>query len=176
MTNPDPQEDFGPGGYLPPRAAKRARKIVLRRQMGLGWPLAALVAGALILVVTVPFVLTFQGPPGEPYTAVGPLGAVDSGGDARVSADGAEVLIVRAGGALHAFVDVPDGVAYCPASRRLESPRGEVWTLQGRLIAGEGGSLSRADVVAYDDVLYVDVSSPQAPLPPRPGDQHPACR
>ncbi|HUG87123.1 MAG TPA: hypothetical protein VMM13_21320, partial [Euzebya sp.] len=50
------QPEFGPGGYLPARAAQRARKIVLREQMGLHWAVAAVVAGLLILAITIPFV------------------------------------------------------------------------------------------------------------------------
>ncbi|MTV26636.1 hypothetical protein FTX61_14610 [Nitriliruptoraceae bacterium ZYF776] len=35
----DPQQtpEFGPSGYLPERASKRARKIVLRAPLGLQW-------------------------------------------------------------------------------------------------------------------------------------------
>ena len=49
---PAPEEpEFGPRGYLPPRASKRARKIVLRAPMSLAWVIAPLVIGVILLIV-----------------------------------------------------------------------------------------------------------------------------
>ncbi|CAN5877619.1 hypothetical protein BH24ACT15_BH24ACT15_34230 [soil metagenome] len=167
--------EFGPGGYLPPRAAKRARKIVLRQQMGLHWPIAAGVAGALILLVIIPLVWSSQGPPGAPYVPAGPLSAIDASTDGVVDVQGRQVLILRGGGVLQAFVAVPPDARYCPQSRRIESPTGDVWTAQGRLIAGQGASLDQARALAHDGTLYVDVSDPTPGLPPLLGDQQSAC-
>lgn len=171
--------DFGPGGYLPPRAAKRARKIVLRRQMGLQWPIAAVVAGALILAVIIPLVWSAQQPPRAPYVPAGPLSAIDASADGRLMVEGTDVLILRGGGVLQAFVEVPADARYCPESRRIESIDGQVWTTQGRLIAGEGPSLDQVKVLAHDDTLYIDLSDRTPGLPPlvddQVSDQQPAC-
>lgn len=169
------QAEFGPGGYLPPRAAQRARKIVLREQMGLHWPIAAVVAGLLIVLVTLPFVLGQSDPPGPPAVQVGPLAQIDPSGDGVVDAGGTPVLVVRAGGVLRAFVDPPAGARWCPASRRIEAPDGRIWTAEGRLIAGDGASLDRGQAQAHDDVLYVD-PTPVAGPEPIPGDAEPGCR
>lgn len=166
--------EFGPRGYLPARAAKRARKIVLREQMGLHWPIASLVAGVAILAIIIPFVIGLQGPPGPPAVEVGPLVDIDPSGDGLVDVDGAPVLVVRAGGVLRAFLDPPEDARWCPASRRIESPAGQVWTLDGRLIAGEGDSLARGSVQAYEGILYID-PTPLDPLDPLPGSRQPAC-
>ncbi len=167
--------EFGPGGYLPPRAAKRARKIVLREQMGLHWPIAAVIAGVVILAITIPFVISSQGPPDAPFVEAGPLDAIDPAGDGLVLVDDRPVLVVRAGGVLRAFADVPDGARYCDVSRRIEAPGPRVWTAEGRLIAGEGESLQPAAIQAYEAVLYVDVAGGPDPLPPLIGDQQPGC-
>lgn len=175
MASDREQADFGPGGYLPPRAARRARKIVLREQMGLHWPIAAVLAGLLILALTVPFVLAQQGPPGPPAVQVGPLDRIDPAGDGLVEAADTTVLVLRADGVLRAFVDPPEGARWCPASRRIEAPDGRIWTAEGRLIAGQGTSLPTAGITAYDGTLYVDPTPTPGPAP-RPGDARPACQ
>ena len=63
-----------PHAYLPPRAA-RARKLVLRRQLGVGWPAAA-VGFALLILVAGGVLLARGGRPGAPWVRVGPLAAV----------------------------------------------------------------------------------------------------
>lgn len=173
-VEPESPAEFGPGGYLPPRAAKRARKIVLREQMGLHWPIAAVVAGILIVLVTLPFVLGQGDPPGPPSVEVGPLEQIDPSGDGLVDAGGTPVLVVRAGGVLRAFVDPPADARWCPASRRIESPDGRIWTAEGRLIAGDGMSLDRGQAQAHDGLLYVD-PTPVAGPEPIPGDAEPGC-
>lgn len=181
MTDSDqhdaPQDtgEFGPRGYLPPRAAQRARKIVLREQMGIHWPIAAVVAGVLILAVATPFVITSQGPPDAPFVQAGPLSAIDPSGDGVVDVDGVAVLVVRAGGVLRAFADVQAGVRYCSASRRIEGPGPRIWTAEGRLIAGDGESLRQAPIQAYEATLYIDPDGGSDPLPPLLGDQAPGC-
>src|SRR5215218_7864277 len=69
-----------PGGrvaYLPPRAA-RARKLILRSQLGRGWILAAALFGLVILVAGVLF-LARQGRPGPPWVRVAPVSALPAG-------------------------------------------------------------------------------------------------
>lgn len=169
------QSEFGPGGYLPPRAAQRARKIVLREQMGIHWPVAAVVAGVLIVGVTLPFVLTSSGPPEDPFVNAGPLAAVDARTDGVLAVDGTDVLVVRAGGVLSAFVEPPGQARYCSASRRIEGVDGSVWSLQGRRLAGDGASLQPAVITAYDDRLYIDVTGGGDPLPVTIGEQQAVC-
>ena len=43
--------EYGPGGYLPSKAAGRARKIVLRAPLGIGWIVASVVLAVVIAVV-----------------------------------------------------------------------------------------------------------------------------
>src|SRR4030095_12070428 len=74
---PDPDErplrpGRDPGGriaYLPPKAAK-ARKLILRSQLGRGWIVAAALFGIVILGAGVLF-LARQGRPGAPRGRVG---------------------------------------------------------------------------------------------------------
>ena len=171
---PTDQPEFGPGGYLPPRAAKRARKIVLRERMGLHWPVAAVVAGLLILAVVIPAVIGGSARPEDPFVNVGSLDQVDPRGDAVLDVTGTTVLVVRGGGVLAAFVDPPDGARYCGTSRRIESPDGTVWTLQGRRVGGTGDSLVRAAASAVDGDLYVD-PTPGDSLAPTDSDVAPGC-
>lgn len=175
-SGPDERPDFGPGGYLPRRAAQRARKIVLREQMGIGWPLAAVAAAVVVAAVGVTFLLTRSQPPGPPFAAVGPLDVADPAGVAVVQVDdpSTELLVVRAGGGVRVF-EAPDAtVVYCPDSRRLEAP-GVVWNLRGRLVGGEGQSLRPLATRIHEGQLYVDPGSAGPPPPPAPAGETPAC-
>lgn len=172
----DPADaEFGPGGYLPPRAAARARKIVLRERMGIHWPIAAAVAGVLILAVLIPAVLSQSAVPGEPFVEVGPLAQVDPRGDGLVDVAGQTVLVVRGGGVLQAFLDPPDSARYCDSSRRIEDGAGNVWSLQGRRVGGNADSLPRAGVMAVDDLLYLNVTDVQTPAAPAAGQTPSTC-
>ncbi len=57
--------------YLPPRAGK-ARKLILRSQLGLPWMLAAILFGLVILVAGTLF-LVKGGRPGAPWQRVAPV-------------------------------------------------------------------------------------------------------
>jgi len=166
---------FGPRGYLPERAARRARKIVLREQMGLGWPLAAVAAALLVAGVGVTF-LARSGPPDDPLRAAGPLAEVAAGTAGVVAVEGGgEVLVVRAGGRVRTFAP-PDGtVRWCEDSSRLEAADGRVWTLDGILVGGDGGGLRAVPSSVYGDTVYADVTSPGRDLPADPGGETPAC-
>ncbi|MEX1178931.1 MAG: hypothetical protein WEB09_10770 [Nitriliruptor sp.] len=172
MTEPRPEgdPDFGPGGYLPERAAKRARKIVLRAPLGVQWIVASLLAGVVVVVAGVVLLTRGGDAPGPPFVAVGPVEQVAG----QVVHDGdLDVLLVGLGGRIRAF-DAPADVTYCEASRRLESPDGEVWSLTGR---GTGGvdSFAEHPTVTSGGVLYVDLSA--ATTPPTPSDDEvtPGC-
>jgi hypothetical protein len=162
--------EFGPRGYLPERAAKRARKIMLREQMGLGWPLAALLAALLVGGAGLWYVTSASQPPGPPFVAVGDLQAV-APGEASVLGG---VLVVRATATVTAFS--PDAsVTWCTRSARLESASGQVWTADGRLVGGDGTSLSPLPVTVFDGVVYVDRDHPGPPLPPQVSGEQPVC-
>lgn len=178
--------DFGPGGYLPERAARRARKIVLRAPMGLQWPAAAAVTAVLVAVVGLVYLMTASGPPGPPYVPAGPLGSVDPRGSAILEIPGlpaehgadaaavTEVLVVRGAGGLAAFAAPADRAEWCPDSGRIESGS-QVWTAEGRLVGGDGASLRTVPVRVHDGVLYVDSTSPGPGVPAADRGEAPAC-
>lgn len=149
--------EFGPSGYLPPRAAKRARKIMLREPMGLQWAVAAMIAGVLVLVAGGALVLARSGPPGPPFVDAGPVADVDPAGAAVVPvAGGRRVLVVRGAGGVTVFADPGRPVEWCATSGRLESVDGTVWEPTGRLVGGDGDSLTRLPAEVHTGVLYVD--------------------
>jgi nitrite reductase/ring-hydroxylating ferredoxin subunit len=175
VNDPEEGPEFGPRGYVPPQAAKRARKIVLREPMGLGWPIAAVTAGVLLGLLGLVYLLTQTGPPGPPFATAGPLSGVDPRGAAVLHADTTPVLVVRAGGGVRAFLAPEQTVAYCAASKRLEGDDGSVWTVDGRLTGGPGASLTPIPVQVHDGVVYADPRHPVAPPPPAPAGAEPAC-
>lgn len=168
--------EFGPRGYLPERAAKRARKIVLREQMSVGWPLAALAAALLVAVAGAAYLLAGDRPPGPPFVPVAPLSAVDPAG-VEVFGHAAlpDVLVVRAGGPPRAFVAPDAPVRYCPDARVLVTQDGRAWERNGRLVAGRGESLQPLRIAAHDGVVYVDADARPAAPPPRPSSDSSAC-
>jgi hypothetical protein len=151
--------DFGPSGYLPPRAAKRARKIMLREPMGLQWAIAAVVAGVLVLVAGSVLGLLRSGPPGAPFVDAGAVADVDPAGAGMVSVDGAQVLVLRGAGGVTVFADPGRPVSWCAASGHLEAVDGTVWEPSGRLIGGRGQSLARLPAEVHTGVLYVDTTA-----------------
>ena len=167
--------EFGPGGYLPPKAAKRARKIVLREQMGWGWPIAAVGAALLVAVAGGIFLLTANSPPGAPFVALAPLSQVEPAGAAVLSSSTrVDVLVVRAGGVVRAFRADADGVAWCSQSRRLETDTA-AWSTDGRLVFGDAPSLTPLRSTVFEGTVYVDATSPLPPLEPAPRGQPPVC-
>lgn len=154
--------DFGPSGYLPERASKRARKIVLRAPLGMQWVWAAIVAGAIVLTAGVVFLTQAGDDPGGSYQRVAPLTDVTNGEVRTV--DGATILLVTEGGRARAFdiTGFDDPPVFCADSRRLEAP-GRVWSLTGRGLGTP--SLSEFATLVSREVLYVDASA-AAPGPP----------
>ncbi|MGI8573886.1 MAG: hypothetical protein ACR2MA_00785 [Egibacteraceae bacterium] len=159
--------EYGPRGYLPDRAARRARKIVLREPMGLHWPVAAALAGLVVVAVGVVWLLLGTGAPGVPFVEAGELARVDPRGSALVDLAGAErrVLVVRGGGGVAVFEQPAVTAVWCPASGRLEATGGRIWDLEGRLLAGRGVSLQPLRGQVHDSTLYVH-SRPTLPGPP----------
>jgi hypothetical protein len=165
-AHPDPE--FGPSGYLPERAAKRARKIVLRSPLGLQWVVASLVAGAVVLVAGVIYLQSRDRPPPDPWVAV----ATTDDLQASWFEPELDALIVAAGGRVRAFSGAAD-VRYCPASNRLEEVEGDgVWSLTGRGLDGTT-SLEEHPTLVSADVLYLD---PTRTSPAPPGSADPVDR
>jgi hypothetical protein len=161
--------DFGPSGYLPDRAAQRARKIVLRAPLGLQWIVASLVAGVVVVAAGV-LLLTGDDAPGEPWVAVGPADQVGT-----VTVDEDLDLVLVGGGRIRAFADARElDLAYCEASRRLESPDGGVWSLTGRGLGG-APSLEEHPTVVHDGILYLDPSRTTSAPAPTDEPAEPEC-
>lgn len=169
-----PEPEFGPRGYLPRRAANRARKIVLREEMSLGWPLAALAAGLVVLAAGVAFWVQ-GGAPDEPFEPIAAFETVPMG-EARVTdASGTDVLLVRVPGALRAFRAPGEPVRWCADTDRLEGDDGAVWQLDGRRVGGDAESLARLPVEVHDATVYAAVGAPRPPVPPAERDERPGC-
>lgn len=173
MSEGTPSEDgpeFGPSGYLPQRASKRARKIVLRAPLGLQWVVAALLAGVVVVVAGILFLRVGSEPPGGPYEQVAPLGELPDLLVTRIG--GTEVAILAAGGRPRAFaVDdhVATGLEYCDDANRLVAD-GRVWLPTGRGLAGTE-SLAEHPTTVHDGILYVD---PTRVVPGPPPSDDPA--
>ncbi|MEX2504284.1 MAG: hypothetical protein WD378_05505 [Egicoccus sp.] len=171
MTAPSPgpeRPEFGPSGYLPERASKRARKIVLRAPLGMQWIVASVLAGLLVVGAGVLYLQRRDDPPPAPWIAVGEVGEL---ADSRPLAD-LDALLVAAGGRVRAFAEA-DGVAYCEASNRLEDGA-RVWSLTGRGLGG-AASLGEHPTLVHDGTVYVDPS--RSTSGPTPSDEaaDPAC-
>ena len=169
---------YGPGGYLPERAARRARKIVLRERMGLGWPLAALGTAVGLIASAVAFVVLRSGGPGPPFEEVAALAGIDPRGGAVVDTSAGAAFVLRAGGRVRAFA-LPVGAVtatWCAASSRIEDPDGRVWTAEGVLVGGEGASLAPLPARVHEATVYVDPTTPAHPPAPRQREESPTCK
>jgi hypothetical protein len=169
VTDRPPDPSFGPSGYLPERAAKRARKIVLRAPLGLQWVIASAVAGVVVVVAGVLFLQRGGDPPPPPWRAVGTVADV---APTSALAD-LDALVVAAGGRVRAFAEADD-VAYCAASNRLEASDGRVWLLTGRGLGGTT-SLDEHPTLVQDGVVYVDPTRTTAGPAPSADPATPAC-
>lgn len=164
--------EFGPSGYLPERASKRARKIVLRAPLGMHWVWAAIVAGAVVLVAGVLFLSRADDAPGPPYRSLGPLAEVTNGEVRRV--DGDALLLITEGGRPRAFevTGMDEAPIFCAASRRLEAP-GRVWSLTGRGLGTP--SLDEFPTLVADGTVYVDPSAAEPGPPASETTERPVC-
>ena len=157
--SPVEKPDFGPSGYLPERASKRARKIILRAPLGLQWIVGALLAGMVVLIAGAVFLQRSDDPPPEPWTMTASVSELEAAEVVELpSPEGTtEVLIVTAGGRIRAFAD-PPLLQYCTTSNLLEAPDGRSWNLTGRGLGGVA-SLPQHPTLVQDGRLYVDPSS-----------------
>lgn len=160
---------FGPSGYLPDRAARRARKIVLRAPLGLQWVVASLVAGVVVLVAGVLLLGRGTEAPGAPWIAIGAVEALPA--SSYDTSTG--LLVVHVSGRVRAF-DAPEGVRYCSPSNRLEHPDGRVWALTGRGFAGTP-SLAPAPTLTISGTAYLDATAVGTPPEPLSDPAEPAC-
>jgi hypothetical protein len=163
--------EFGPSGYLPERAARRARKIVLRAPLGLQWVIAAVVAGLVVLVAGAVFLARSDAPPAAPWVPVAALEDLAEVGAMR-AVDG--VLLVGVGGRPRAFAEAP-ALAYCPDSNRLEAVDGRSWSLTGRGLGGVA-SLREHPTLVHDGRLYLDPTRLVEGPPASPDPVVTACR
>lgn len=118
--------------YLPPKAA-RARKLILRGQLGLPWMLTAALFGAVILAAGAAF-LVKGGRPGAPWVEVAPLARFPEGAVTEAPGPSGQLVVVdRRGGTLRAFALPPGG---CPVTGagggRFARPcAGQAWDAGG---------------------------------------------
>ncbi|MDP8927522.1 MAG: hypothetical protein M3O70_02830 [Actinomycetota bacterium] len=169
----DERPEYGPSGYLPEKATRRARKIVLRAPLGLQWLVAAVGVGVVLVAVALILLLVRPGSrPGPPFEAVGPLESVEA---ARLDVQRG-VLYVGAAGRVRSFVvPVGDVPFYCAASGRLESRLGRVWSLTGRALDGGPSLEQHPTLVGADGVVYVDFTRTLPGPPPQETQATSAC-
>lgn len=167
--------DFGPGGYLPDRASKRARKIVLRAPMGLQWVIGALVVGVVVAIAG--WFALRDTTPAAPFTEV-PAAVVEAAGGVAVwdpGPPGTEALVVTDGNRSRVFAwDSGPAPVLCEESGLLEAADGRVWRLTGRGLDGTP-SLAEHPVAIHDGVLYADPTTTLDPLTPDPDPASTAC-
>jgi hypothetical protein len=140
VPTPDPT---GPAGeprrvaYLPPRAAK-ARKLILRSQLGRGWVIASAVFGLVILAAGALY-LARAGRPGAPWVRVAALEALPAGAVTEVPGPGGRVVVVdRREGELRAFLAPPGPCRVVAGGAGFARPcSGQRWDAQGAPDGGE---------------------------------------
>ena len=162
MSEPAPPS--GRYAYLPPRAV-RARKLILRTQLGLPWLLAAVAVALLILVAGV-VLLRAGGRPGAPWVRVGRLPAAGGQVSELPGPAGRDVVVDRRGGRLRAFLVAPGA---CPvvagAAGGLARPcAGQAWRADGVGERGAPDLLPVRALVSGGD-LYVDPHPLRRPSP-----------
>ena len=163
---PVQEPEFGPGGYLPDRASRRARKIVLRAPMGIQWVIGSLVVGVIVAIAG--WLALRDTTPQAPYVEVPTAVADAPGGIATWTPDGTdtEILVVTSSTRPRIFAwDGSQPPVLCGATGLLEAPDGSAWRLTGRGLGGTP-SLAEHPLVVDDGVLYVDPSTTiDAPAP-----------
>jgi hypothetical protein len=161
---PDPAGQPRRTAYLPPRAA-RARKLILRSQLGRGWIIASVVFGLVILAAGGLY-LAKGGRPGPPWVRVAALEALPAGAvtqvpgasrSARQALAGQVVVVDRRGGELRAFLAVPGPCPVVAAGAGFARPcTGERWDADGTPAAGADAPLRRRPASFARGDLYVN--------------------
>jgi hypothetical protein len=145
--------------YLPPRAAK-ARKLILRTQLGLPWLLAATLVAGVILLAGV-LLLARGGRPGSPWVRVDPLAAFPPGAVAEVGQPGIGrqlvVVVDRRDGDLRAFVGPAGGCRVAGDGRGFARPCArQSWDADGTPRSAHTPPLTRVPTRLASGDLYVD--------------------
>jgi hypothetical protein len=158
-----PRPGRDPGGrvaYLPPRAA-RARKLILRSQLGRGWIVASALFGVVILAAGVLF-LARAGHPGPPWVRVAAVSALPTGTVTEVAGPSGQVVVVDRRDGLRAFLGPPGRCPVVAAGGGFARPcTGQRWDAAGAT-AGRpaGGSapppLRQVPASVAGGALYVD--------------------
>ena len=130
---PPPRPGRDPGGklaYLPPRAAK-ARKLILRSQLGRGWIVASALFGLVILVAGFLF-LARQGRPGPPWTRVAAVSALPAGAVTETAGPDGQVVVVERRGGRRAILAPPRACPVRGAGSGFARPcAGQRWDAGG---------------------------------------------
>jgi hypothetical protein len=161
-SDPPARPGRDPGGriaYLPPRAA-RARKLILRSQLGRGWIVASALFGVVILAAGVLF-LTRAGHPGPPWVRVAAVSALPAGAVTEVAGPAGQVVVVdRRGSGLRALLAPPGPCPVEAAGAGFARPcTGQRWDAGGAPAAGHGRAappLRRVPASLAGGALYVD--------------------
>jgi hypothetical protein len=153
-----------PGGrvaYLPPKAA-RARKLILRSQLGRGWIIASALFGLVILTAGALF-LAREGRPGPPWVRVAPVSSLPAGAVTEVPGPAGQVVAADRRGELRAFLAPPGPCPVRGAGSGFARPcAGQRWDAGGspasELRDGEEAPppLRRVPAVVAGGDLYVD--------------------
>jgi hypothetical protein len=161
---PPPRPGRDPGGriaYLPPRAA-RARKLILRSQLGRGWIVASALFGVVILAAGVLF-LARAGQPGPPWVRVAALPALPAGAVTEAAGPSGQVVVVDRRDGLRAFLAPPGPCPVRAAGAGFARPcTGQHWDAAGAPAAGPRASpaapppLRRVPATLAGGALYVD--------------------
>ena len=130
-----------------------------RGRLGLGWVVAPLVVGA-VLVVAVWLVLFRSQAPGGTFEPVGPAPSFAEGQARAVDLPG--VFIGRTGGQLFA-VSQEDGCSLTFCGTHFLDCRGAEYGLDGT--SATGGSLDLLPLRIYRGTVYVDPAHPVAGFP-----------
>jgi hypothetical protein len=151
---PDPS---GRTAYLPPRAAK-ARKLILRSQLGRGWIVASAVFGVVILAAGGLY-LARAGRPGPPWVRVAPLEALPAGAVTEVPGPAGNVVVVdRRGDEPRVFLAAPGPCKVVADGAGFARPcAGQRWDAEGAPAAGVAApALRRRPAVFARGDLYVN--------------------
>ena len=160
--SPDPS---GRTAYLPPRAAK-ARKLILRSQLGRGWILASALFGVVILAAGGLY-LARAGRPGPPWVRVAALEALPAGAVTEVPAAspsatqalaGQVVVVDRRGEEPRVFLAAPGPCKVVADGAGFARPcAGQRWDADGTPAAGEATpTLQRRPATFARGDLYVN--------------------
>jgi hypothetical protein len=156
VPGPDPTGEPRRVAYLPPRAAK-ARKLILRSQLGRGWVVAAAVFGVVILAAGALY-LARAGRPGAPWVRVAPLATLPAGAVTEAPGPDGQVAVVdRRGGDLRVFLAPPGRCPVVAAGAGFARPcSGQRWAADGTPASGRAAqALRRRPAVFARGDLYV---------------------